>query len=177
MNKRLMRTNLLAPIFLMLITAGTAFADTPNRDIRYQIIAKHSGKCLDIAGGELYNGAAAIQWDCHGGDNQQWTFEPAGGGYFKIIVKHSGKALDVFGGIFSAGSGVVVQQRDYNGSTNQIWSVTDLGNGYYSIVARHSNKALEIKDGSTGNGAWAQQNDYMSGANHQQWRLTPRPCR
>jgi hypothetical protein len=32
------------------------------------IIARHSGKCLDLAGGDW----DVIQWNCWGGNNQQW---------------------------------------------------------------------------------------------------------
>ncbi|MCX9073109.1 MAG: RICIN domain-containing protein [Candidatus Methanoperedens sp.] len=38
----------------------------------YAIIAKHSGKCLDVAGESQEPGANVQQWDCHGGNNQLW---------------------------------------------------------------------------------------------------------
>ena len=34
----------------------------------YEIVARHSGKCLDKSGWNV------IQWNCHGGDWQQWTY-------------------------------------------------------------------------------------------------------
>lgn len=180
MNKRLMRTHLLAPIFLVLVTAGSAFGDIPNANTFYQIKARHSGKCLEVSGRSLGNGAQIIQGDCHGGENQQWTFFSVDGARtYRIKAKHSGKALDVFGGIFSGANGVIVDQWDYNGSTNQMWSVNDLGNGYYSIVAKHSGKALDVDVGgaTTGNGAKVQQWDYWGGYN-QQFMLAPfTPCR
>lgn len=178
MKERLVRTNLVAPISLVLlfVATGNAFGQAPNPATPYQITARHSGKCLDVSGSSLGNGALVTQSDCNGGENQQWTFTPVGAGYYRITAKHSGKVLDVFGGIFSAANGVIVEQWEYNGNTNQMWYVGDLGNGYYSIIARHSNKSLDIRGGSTGNGAQAQQYDYLGGAN-QQWRLTtPTPC-
>jgi hypothetical protein len=33
----------------------------------YEVVARHSGKCLDKSGWNV------IQWNCHGGDWQQWT--------------------------------------------------------------------------------------------------------
>jgi hypothetical protein len=39
---------------------------------RYKIVARHSGKCLDVLGGSQQDGAAIGQWDCNGGPNQQW---------------------------------------------------------------------------------------------------------
>ena len=47
----------------------------------YLLVARHSGKCLDVNGASLADLASVIQWDCHEGDNQQWSVEPAGDGY------------------------------------------------------------------------------------------------
>jgi hypothetical protein len=174
MRRRLMRTSLLTPILLALlfVAAGSAFGLPPDPNLWYQIKARHSAKCLDVSGGALRNGANVIQWDCHGGENQQWKFTPVGAGYYRITAKHSTKVLDVFGGIFSTANNVDVQQREYNGSANQMWYVEDLLNGYYRITARHSNKSLDIRGASTYNGAQAHQWDYVGGYN-QMWELTP----
>ncbi|MCE0446975.1 RICIN domain-containing protein [Streptomyces tricolor] len=73
----------------------------------YKIVARHSGKCLDVSASKA-DGAQVFQWDCHGGANQLWEFvdigdpkscPPSGGcpenvvGYL-IVSKHSGKCLD-----------------------------------------------------------------------------------
>jgi len=178
MNKRLMRTNLLVLVFLMLVTAGSAFSLPLESGAVYQISARHSGKCLDVGGWSAANGALIIQWDCHGGENQQWTlFDVDGAGTYRIMAKHSDKALDVFGGIFSGANGVIVEQWDYNGSTNQMWKINDLGNGFYSVIAKHSGKGLDVRGASTGNGAQVQQYDFRWGQN-QQFKFTRLvPCR
>lgn len=183
MTSRLMRTSFVVPLILALlfVGVGSAFGQTPNPAIVYQIRARHSGKCLEVNGGpgSMGNGALIVQRDCSNATNQQWTFTSIGAGLYKIIAKHSGKALDVFGGVFSAANGVIVEQWDYNGSANQMWSVDDLRNGYYSIVASHSKKSLDIVGASTNNGAHVHQWDYLSGLN-QQWKLTPvtaSPCK
>lgn len=182
MRTRLTRTSLLAPTLLALLfgTAGSAFGQTLDPNLLYQIRARHSGKCLEVNGGPgaVGNGALVVQRDCNNAENQQWTFTSVdGAGLYKIIAKHSGKGLDVFGGVFSAANGVIVEQYEYNGSANQMWAVNDLRNGYYSIVARHSNKGLDIRGASTDNGAQVQQYDFLWG-NNQQWKLTPfTPCK
>lgn len=187
MRKRLMRTSLLTPISLALlfVAAGSAFSQTlnptPNPTTLYQIIAKHSGKCLEVNGGPAAtgNGALVVQQDCNSRENQQWTFTPVGAGYYKIIAKHSGKALDVFGGVFSAANGVIIEQWEYNGSGNQMWYLDDLHNGYYTFIARHSGKGLDIEGASTSNGARAHQWDIINGGgDNQQWKLIPAlaPC-
>ena len=63
----------------------------------FELVARHSGKCLDVNGASLDDFARVIQWDCHDGANQQWRFEPAGDGYYVLVARHSGKALDVIG--------------------------------------------------------------------------------
>lgn len=178
MRTRLMSVSLLTLILLALlfVDARSAFGQTINPQALYRIMAKHSGKCLDVTGGNIGNGARVLQWDCHGRENQQWTFTPVGDGYYKIIAKHSGRGLDVFGGIFSTGNGVIVEQWDYNGRANQMWRVDYIGDGYYTIIARHSGKSLDIFGASTDNGAQAHQWDYVGGDN-QKWRLTELPGR
>jgi surface antigen len=38
----------------------------------YQIRNKRSGRCLDVYGNGTAAGTPIIQWDCHGGPNQEW---------------------------------------------------------------------------------------------------------
>ena len=37
-----------------------------------RIVSRHSGKCLDVSGGSADDGASIVQWQCHGGQNQNW---------------------------------------------------------------------------------------------------------
>src|SRR5258706_10518491 len=174
--RTLMRTGLLTFILpgLLLIVAANTFGQI-NPSVFYQITAKHSGKCLAVAGGEssLRNGDRVIQWDCQEEDNQKWQIIPVGEGFYKILAKHSGKGLDVFGGLGALGNGAIVEQWDYNGAANQMWSLTRDGEGYYTIIARHSGKSLDINGGpgATGNGPYAQQWDNLNAGN-QKFRLT-----
>jgi len=41
----------------------------------HQLIAKHSGKCLDVSGFSQASGTNIIQQDCHGGPNQLWMLK------------------------------------------------------------------------------------------------------
>jgi hypothetical protein len=38
------------------------------------VIARHSGRVLDVEGGSSASGAQIIQWGYHGGGNQRWLF-------------------------------------------------------------------------------------------------------
>jgi hypothetical protein len=41
-------------------------------------IARHSGKCMDVLGESLNNGARIDQWECWWGGNQQWQWQSIG---------------------------------------------------------------------------------------------------
>jgi hypothetical protein len=84
----------------------------------YAIVAEHSGKCLDVAGGSTVDGANVQQFTPHYGPNQQWTLVPVGQEYL-IVNRHSGKCLDVVGG--SKADGANVQQFTNHGGPNQRW--------------------------------------------------------
>ncbi|HEX7315767.1 MAG TPA: RICIN domain-containing protein [Pyrinomonadaceae bacterium] len=156
----------LASCVFCLLLCGDAV--TARQSGYFEIVSRHTGKCLDVAGVSSSNGAATHQWDCVGGTNQQWQLISNGDGYYRIIARHSGKALEVAGGSLS--NGAAVQQWDYVGATNQQWQRVDLGNGYFRLTARHSGKALDISGASYLNGAIAHQWDYV-GATNQQWQL------
>src|SRR5947209_7840316 len=87
----------------------------------YQIVAKHSGKVLDVKAGSTDNGADIIQYHSTGADSQQWQLVPASGGYYQIMAKHSGKVLDVKAG--STEDGALVTQYHATGADNQLWKL------------------------------------------------------
>ncbi|MEO7788216.1 MAG: DUF1800 family protein [Vicinamibacterales bacterium] len=134
----------------------------------YQIVARHSGKCLDVSGASPYPNASAIQWDCHAGENQQWSLELVDGGYYRITARHSGNALEVYNG--SLGEGAPVVQNTPRDVPQQQWIVEWLGDGYYHLLARHSGKALDVSGGTTQPGAATIQYTPHTGPN-QQWYL------
>lgn len=162
MKNNLIKNSLLIPTLLTLlfVTAGNAFGQRFDPSAFFRIRARHSMKCLQVANGDLQNGAPVIQGDCTEiGDSQRWQILPAEDGYFKIVAKHSRKVLDVLGGMFMLGDGDKVGQWDYLRGTNQMWKFNDAGNGDFFIVARHSQKVLDIdaRAGAARNGVQAQQ--------------------
>lgn len=140
----------------------------------YQLIARHSGKALDVNGGPSAtgNGANVHQWGYLGQTNQQWVVTSVGSGFYSVIARHSGKALDVAG--WSTANGGNVFQWPYEGKANQQWRLDPTGDGYYRLVNRHSGKVLDVAGGpgSMGDGVNVQQWDNLGQAN-QQWRLVP----
>ncbi len=136
----------------------------------YRIIARHSGKALDVENGGERSGTNVQQWSFHKYSNQQWRLEPTGDGYYYIIAKHSGKALDVQG--YSQEDGANVFQWRLHKGTNQQWELVPVDGEYYHIIARHSGKALDVQGYSPEDGAnvfqWR-----LHGGTNQQWKLEP----
>ena len=95
----------------------------------YWVIRNNAtGKVLDAAigtgidGGN--NGANIQQWAYHGGDNQKWTLQMAGDGYFYIRSKlDTNLVLDLLYG--STDNGTNLQLCNYHGGDNQQWYLWD----------------------------------------------------
>ena len=136
----------------------------------YELIARHSGQCLDVSSASLDDSAAIIQWPCHGGGNQRWRLESAGDGYVTFIATHSGKALDVSGA--STANAAPLQQYTPNGGANQQWQLQSVGGGFYTMAARHSGKMIDVDHALTTAGATILQWPANGGLN-QQWQLRP----
>ena len=107
-----------------------AFVFTGFEDgLPYWVIRNNAtGKVLDAAigtgidGGN--NGANIQQWAYHGGDNQKWTLQMAGDGYFYIRSKlDTNLVLDLLYG--STDNGTNLQLCNYYGGENQQWYLWD----------------------------------------------------
>lgn len=146
----------------------------------FQIVALHSNKCLDVAGGagSISNGANVQQWTCLGAGqtNQFWRLVPVGN-LFQLVAAHSGKCLDVAGGVGATGNGTNVHQWQCIGAsqTNQLWRLVPVGNSF-QIIAAHSGKCLDVAGGigATGNGTNVHQWQCIGASQtNQLWQLIP----
>jgi hypothetical protein len=136
----------------------------------YEVVGRHSGKCLDVFDASTISGANVIIWPCIGDSNQQWLIIPIGDGYFKFIARHSNKVLSVQSSSLANGARAI--QSSENGLAPQQWRIVDVDSGYIRIMNRNSGKALEVAGGTSVDGTQVQQWDYF-GASHQQWLLRP----
>lgn len=127
------------------------------------IAAVHSGKCLDVTGNSVANGAKIQQWTCSNSDNKRFTLRDVGSGQYQLVAVSSGKCLDVSG--VSTSNGAVVHQWTCGGGANQRWYIQSKGNGQYALQAAHSGKCLDVTGVSTANGAVLQQWSCGTGAN------------
>ena len=85
-----------------------------------QLVARHSGKCLDVSSASTADSARTLQYTCGSGLNQRYTVQDLGTGYVRLVARHSGKCLDVNGASPADGAGGI--QWSCNGATNQQWT-------------------------------------------------------
>lgn len=154
-------------------TEGRVYMSSVGRGLIYgtpagaMLQARHSSKCLDVQGASNSSGAAVIQWSCSGTNNQQWSFEDAGGGWSRLKVGHSGQCLDLSSQ--STANGTTLVQATCNSNNSQQWVKEDMGSGYFRIKSRFSGLCVDVNAVSTTDGAsviqWA-----CGTGNNQQWK-------
>ena len=130
----------------------------------YHLLAKHSGKAIDISDASTVNGADALQYTKGTGTNQQFSIQSVGSGFYKIVARHSGKALAVTSTTSN------VEQHTYTGSSMQQWKVELQSDGYYKITNRSTGKSLDVAAASTLNKARILQYAY-TGVGNQKFKL------
>jgi len=94
----------------------------------YQFIARHSNKCIDVAGVGTNSGANVQQWSCLGEKqlNQVWKVESPGTGISGYLLKpqHAPtQCLDLDGGGMT--NGINIQQWACNNGARQRWSIVN----------------------------------------------------
>lgn len=135
----------------------------------YKIVARHSGKVIDVPGGVNENNLQLQQWSDLGGNPQKWVLTQIANGIYSLTsVNSPDKVIDIRNG--TSNNGEAVQLMSNLNTTAQHFKINDLGNGYWSIINVNSNKAVEVTGSSTADGAKLQQNDFTNATN-QQWKF------
>lgn len=137
---------------------------------QYRIVNKNSGKALTVSGGSTANSANIAQWTDTARQEQKWTLEATGDGYYKLRNANSGMLADVEASSSAPGANVS-QYPDLN-AANQQWQLVSSGDGYYRIKNRASGLMLEVAGASSADDGNVQQwTD--NGCACQQWRIEP----
>ncbi|HKU15350.1 MAG TPA: ricin-type beta-trefoil lectin domain protein [Steroidobacteraceae bacterium] len=123
-----------------------------------RVIAKHSGKCLDVNGGpqEKDDDAFIDQWTCNEGAwNQFWTARDAGNQQVRLVAQNSGKCLQPRNGTVD-NSTPIVQMTCNSAATTQLWSLQGTATaGEYKLVHAASSKCIDIRQSLQTDGAEA----------------------
>jgi hypothetical protein len=103
-----------------------------NPSVDYKVCNRGSGKCLDVTGSSLADGAELIQQVVPGTDSQKWRITQIAPKQYRFLNLHSGKSLNVVGA--TKGNGVYLMQLAYQGGQpNELWSFTPTGDGFYKF--------------------------------------------
>lgn len=115
-----------------------------NESAWYRIVARHSGKTLEIAGrsDNREAGAALQQSGATGADSQLFQFSHFQGAYYQIFVKSSGKVLQIKDNSMSDHASV--EQSDPTGADNQLFTLVKDTDDSYSIVAKSSGYCFDV---------------------------------
>ena len=157
----------------MVIGAPTGSSDqlfhvTPVGNGVYTIIAKSSGKALDVEAGSTSNGTPIIQFGPNGGDNQKWCFYRNDAGYV-YIVSASGEArnrvIDVTAA--STAEGTRLELWTANGGSQQQFRLLQKVrlSGAQAVSSVYSGKYLDVNGASSGDGAGIDVWNSWGGAN------------
>ncbi|OLP97934.1 Beta-agarase AgaB34 [Symbiodinium microadriaticum] len=99
------------------------FSFQKQTDGYWFIIARHSGKAMDVTNRETAPGTAIIQYTKaprHERDHQAFGIVPKPNGFFSIRARHSGLVLEIKDA--STVNGAVLQQAEEDGGDNQLFS-------------------------------------------------------
>jgi pectate lyase len=92
----------------------------------YRIVARHSGKAIDLWEWNTGDGADFKQWPIGSGYNQQFSVTTSGD-YVSFVNRHSGKTLEIWE--WSTADGGRLSQFSATGGANQQWKLAKVGSG------------------------------------------------
>lgn len=61
----------------------------------FQIQSCLTGRCFDVEGAQTCGGAAVVNWNCHGGNNQVFEVLQGRSGRLRLRAAHSGMCLTI----------------------------------------------------------------------------------
>ncbi|WP_316793361.1 glycosyl hydrolase family 18 protein [Pedobacter frigoris] len=136
--------------------------------VPFTLLARHSGKAMEIINASLADVAGVQQGTRDLSANQKWLIEP-GGADLKLTNYNSGKVLDARDGT-ATGLGLQFAQNPWNEGGNQRYRLLPNVLGYYQIVNMTSNRIAGVYQSSTANGMRIVQENNTNGQN-QQWMI------
>lgn len=130
-----------------------------------EVVARHSGKCLEI-GGPTWT--AVFQHTCEPGAlNQGWRREGSGS-YFTLTAERTGRCLAATRIVATAGwTALTVGACD--GSGEQQWRRVPAGYGFFGVGDRAGHGCLDVLGSSTADWTTAVLAPCRTGSLSQQW--------
>ena len=136
------------------------------------LVARHSGKAIEVADASLADGTKVVQSDKTRAANQLFRLSEAAPGFFSIAALHSGKVLQV------ADDLEAVRQFARTAEGRQEFSLAQNGDSFV-ITNRVSGRVLDVRGASKENGAELIQFPFLDDHDNQLWSFVPvdvSPC-
>lgn len=113
------------------------------------MVARHSGKCVDVPGATSSAGVGLQQWVCNGTVAQSFSFNATSDGFYRIVPgTHSGLCLQ------AGASGTQVTQAACSTTSNaQKWSVSQGSDGAYQVKTQGGTTCLNLAGANSNDGA------------------------
>lgn len=106
------------------------------------------GKCIDVEGASVSEGANVQLWTENGSNSQKFYFTRQNNGCYLITAECSGKALTAE----DSDSGANVEMQNYDGRLEQQWHIMPTGYGTYTLQSASGFVYLDISGGISEDG-------------------------
>jgi arabinan endo-1,5-alpha-L-arabinosidase len=113
-----------------------------------QMLSKRTGRVVEYGKGEGAEVNSIRLRPYIAVDNQKWSFNEGGHGYYKIGEPGGTSALEVVGTEGAAPGHVHI--APFSGTDNELWRVDQLSDGSYRIVSKSTQQAMTAGAGDTG---------------------------
>jgi hypothetical protein len=151
-------------------SGGGGGGAAPIANGTYELVGYHSGKCVDVSGAGVQDGANVQLWTCNHSNAQRFVVTNVSGNIYEFKNANSERCMDVAGA--STADGANVQQWQCYGNGAQRYYVTDKGGGHFELKNINSNKCVDVGGWGTTDGTniiqWG-----CSGGTNQQYSLLP----
>jgi len=151
---------------LVFITFINLQMNAQRTGITYTIESSLESKNLTVKNGETSNGTPLLLWSKTNREEQQFTLEDAGNGFF-YIKSQLGQYIHVQGG--SSQAKALALMWNGKGNDNTKWKFENLKNGYVAIRSKKGTY-LDVQWGKSDNGTPIWLWNY-NGGKAQQWKL------
>ena len=141
----------------------------PIVGVRYNLIAKHSGKCMTVLGNLPFDGTDIVQWTCDGSPSQVFRIEAAFGGAFTILHDASSACTDVEDSGIADGTNVALWHCNSTGA-QRFAIAPSVHQDFYTFTNVFSGKCVDVQN--TSQADWADVQIFTcNGGTNQAWQF------
>jgi hypothetical protein len=165
-----MLVSVLAVGALQVVGAGSPAQADDKMTLKFELRSAWNNKCVEVLGFNNDNGAGVGAWDCWGGSNQQWYWDPTRQA-IRSVMNH--KCLEILS--FNNNNGAQLGMWDCWGGANQRWTYPGAYDQAVTIKSLFNLKYMDLLYYDYRNGAWVGA-WARTGASNQWWQTRHYVC-